>query len=165
MGRRRRRHRPICNGYRGARGARGGAGAALGPGPGERALLADSGFILKPDLKRLGLRRFRQGRLYRGGEVFLNASCAAGSDFGRWGRTERRRNPSAASCLPTVRSCMSTPKRSSILRFRSMRRQRNHPVNGMTRPLSHHLRLLIWAQQRFRTRRLAVCQTLEPPGL
>jgi hypothetical protein len=35
-------------------------------------------------------------RSYRFGKVFLNAACACGSDFGCGGRTDSRRNPSAA---------------------------------------------------------------------
>ena len=47
------------------------------------------------------------------------------------GRTERRRNPSAANCLPAVRSCIVTPKRLSISRCRPTRRQPTTPcVSG-----------------------------------
>ncbi|MFN8704815.1 MAG: hypothetical protein ACK5X0_22195, partial [Rhodospirillales bacterium] len=59
---------------------------------------------------------FRRGTGYGRGEVFLNASCAAGSDFGCCGRTGSRRTPGAASCLPTLRSSMAAPERALILR-------------------------------------------------
>jgi len=97
-----------------ARGAR--ATAARGPDASERAPLVDPRLVSKPDLQGLAPDVFREGVGYGRGEVFLNASWASGSDFGCCGRTERRRNPSAANCLPTVRSCMATPKRASILR-------------------------------------------------
>ena len=118
--------------YRVSRGGAG-AGSALGPDAGEGALLADPRgrrengprtvfcpcSLLEPHLQGLALRRFRQDILYCCGEVFLKASCACASDFGCFGRTERRRKPKPASCLPTVRSCISTPKRASIARCRS----------------------------------------------
>jgi|GEM_PF-2290562 len=71
-------------------------------------------------------------------EVFSNVSCASGLDFGCCGRTESRRNPRLAICLPTVRSCMTTPKRSSILRLRSTRRQRTTPSVVGSGPLRTH---------------------------
>ena len=112
-----------------------GACSTLGPDTGERALLANPRFILKPYLQGLAAGCFRQGCFYLCGEVFLKASCASGSDFGCCGRADRRRKPRLANCLPTVRSCMVTPKRSSILRFRSMRRQRTTPsVSGSGPP-------------------------------
>lgn len=92
------------------------AAAAWSPDAGQCALLADPGFVLKPHLQGFVPGVIRQSVGYGRGEVFLNVSCASGLDFGCCGRTERRRNPSAASCLPTVRSCMMTPKRASILR-------------------------------------------------
>ena len=111
-----------------ARGAR--AAAARGPDAGQRALLAGPsvrrencprtvfrpGSLLKPDLQWLAVRVVWQGIGYARGDVFLNVSWVSGSDFGCCGRTDSRRNPSAASCLPTVRSCIVTPKRSSIRR-------------------------------------------------
>lgn len=60
----------------------GGSCAALGPDVGERALLADAGLVLEPDLDRLVARRRRQDGRYEVGEVFLNASCAARSRCG-----------------------------------------------------------------------------------
>ena len=83
---------------------RAGSGAAPGPDAGDRALLADPCFILEPDLQRLAPCPRGDRRSYRFGEVFLNAACAPGSDFGCCGRTDSRRKPSAASCLPTLRS-------------------------------------------------------------
>ena len=83
-----------------------GACSTLGPDTGERALLANPRFILKPYLQGLAAGCFRQGCFYLCGEVFLKASCASGSDFGCCGRADRRRKPRLANCLPTVRSCM-----------------------------------------------------------
>ena len=68
-----------------------GAGAALRPDPCQRALLTHPGFILEPDLERFAARRLGEGRRYRPEEVFLNASCSAGSAFGCCGRTDSRR--------------------------------------------------------------------------
>jgi ABC-type branched-subunit amino acid transport system ATPase component len=101
-----------------------------------RALAADPRFILEPHFQRFAPGVLRQSLGYCGGEVFLKASCASGSDLGCCGRTERRRKPKAANCLPTVRSCMTTPNSASILRFRSMRRHRTTPSlarSGLTR--------------------------------
>src|SRR5205823_13741753 len=58
------------------------ARADRGPDVGDRALLADAGFVLEPDLDRLADRRRRQRLGYQLGEVFLNASWAAVSCFG-----------------------------------------------------------------------------------
>ena len=44
------------------------------------------GSLLKPDVQRLVPRLRRESRRYRLGEVFLNAACASGSDFGCCGR-------------------------------------------------------------------------------
>ena len=47
------------------------------------------------------------------------------------GRIERRRDPSAANCLPAVRSCIVTPKRLSVSRCRPTCRQPTTPcVSG-----------------------------------
>ena len=54
------------------------AGTSFRPDPRQRALLADTGFIGEPDLKRLVLRH-RDGRLHALGELFLKSSCASGS--------------------------------------------------------------------------------------
>ncbi len=48
----------------------------------QRALLADAGFVLEPDLDRLAGRSGRQDGSYEGREVFLKASCAAPSFLG-----------------------------------------------------------------------------------
>ena len=69
----------------------------VGPDAGQRALLADPRFILKPHLQRLAPSMFRQRVGYPRGEVFLNVSWVSGSDFGCCGRTESRRNPSATA--------------------------------------------------------------------
>ena len=93
-----------------------GAGPCAAPGPdaGDRALLADPRFILEPYFQRLTLRSLRDRRSYRLGEVFLNAAWASGSDLGCCGRTDSRRKPSAANCLPTVRSCRVTPNSAAM---------------------------------------------------
>jgi hypothetical protein len=60
--------------------------AAGRPAPGQRAFLTDTGLILEPDLdrRRIGLRA--PDFLDYPGEVFLNASWAAGSVLGWIGR-------------------------------------------------------------------------------
>ena len=58
------------------------AAAARRPLVRQRALLADAGFILEPDLDRLASRSGRQDCGYEIREVFLKASCAAPSFFG-----------------------------------------------------------------------------------
>ena len=78
-----------------SRGARGRL-TALRPDPGERALLACSGFILEPDFKRFARGGRRDCGSYRLAELFLKRACASGSgasgsDFGCCGHTDRRR--------------------------------------------------------------------------
>jgi hypothetical protein len=58
------------------------AAAARRPLIGQRAFLADAGFVLEPDLDRLACRSGRQDCRYAGREVFLKASCAAPSFLG-----------------------------------------------------------------------------------
>ena len=53
--------------------------SALGPDPGQRALLADTRFILPPDFDGLVSGRFRDGRGDQIGEVFLCVSWADAS--------------------------------------------------------------------------------------
>ena len=72
------------------------AGAAPGPNAGQGALLADPGFVLKPDFQWFSLCPFRQDIRYDAGEVFLKAACAAGSVLGCSGRTDSLRKPSFA---------------------------------------------------------------------
>jgi hypothetical protein len=81
------------------------ARAAPGPDAGQRALLADARFILKPDFNRPAgkLRRDRGARQL--GEVFLKASCASRSVCGCIGRTEMLLKSSFFRSLPTLRSC------------------------------------------------------------
>jgi len=63
--------------------ARRGRPAALGrPDAGQRALLADAGFVLEPDFQWLAPGLLGEGLGYDVGEVFLNASCASGSRLG-----------------------------------------------------------------------------------
>ena len=61
---------------------RGRAGAAQGPDIGQRALLADPGLVLEPDLDGLVGGLGRQGFGYARGEVFLKAVCASISFLG-----------------------------------------------------------------------------------
>src|SRR5215218_10206474 len=68
-------------------------GAALGPHAGQRALLADTGFILPPELDRLAARVRRDGSDDQIGKVFLCACWIAASCSGQRGRTEIRRKP------------------------------------------------------------------------
>src|SRR4051812_29553145 len=56
-----------------------GPGAATRPDPGQRALLADAGLVLKPDLDRLAAGVLGQRLAYQLGEAFLNASWAVSS--------------------------------------------------------------------------------------
>ena len=101
----------MCSDGRGAPGA---PGAAARPDPGQGALLADAGLVLEPDLDRLAAGVLGQRLLRQAGEAFLNASCAAGSLSGCFGRTESRARPSRRSTLPTERSCSRRSKRVSI---------------------------------------------------
>ena len=73
---------------------------------------------------------------YRFGEVFLNAACACGSGFGCCGRNDRRRKPSAASCLPTLRSCNATPDAVAMRCCKSLRRQGTTPSRSGSGPAS-----------------------------
>src|ERR1700730_16962570 len=78
------------------------ARAAPGPDAGQRALMADAGFILKPDFNRPAgkLRRDRGARQL--GDVFLKASCASRSVCGCIGRTEMLLKSSFFRSLPTA---------------------------------------------------------------
>jgi hypothetical protein len=49
---------------------------------GQRALLADPGFILEPDFQRLAGRVRRQDARYKLGEVFLKALIAFSVEIG-----------------------------------------------------------------------------------
>src|SRR5258708_24858430 len=81
------------------------AAAAQRPLIRQRALLADAGFVLEPDLDRLARRPGRQDLGYEGGEGFLKTSCAAASFFGGYGRGCSRVSPLPRRSLPTVPSC------------------------------------------------------------
>src|SRR4051794_2530471 len=113
-----------------------GPGAAPRPDPGQRALLADAGLILEPDLDRLAAGVLGQRLAYQLGEAFLNASCAASSAFGCLGLTDTRLKPSRRRTLPTARSCSRTAKRASISAWRSTRRQRTTPSRSGSGPCS-----------------------------
>ena len=74
------------------------SGAGVGPNGGQRALLAEPGFVLEPDfdgLARVGGRDLRED----GGEFFLNASCVTMSAFGCFGRGRSTENPNACNRL------------------------------------------------------------------
>src|SRR3984893_6771410 len=79
--------------------------AALGPDPGPRALLANAGFILKPDFDRPAGKLLRDCGARQPGEVFLKASCASRSLCGCTGRPDMLLKFSFFSSLPTLRSC------------------------------------------------------------
>ena len=74
-----------AHGYRVSRIAPGRA-AAPGPDAGQGALPADPCFVLEPDRQRLVPCPRGDRPSYRFGAVFLNATCACGSDFGCCGR-------------------------------------------------------------------------------
>src|SRR3984893_11395247 len=79
--------------------------AALGPDAGQRALLADAGFILKPDFDRPArdLQRDCGGR--QSAEFFLKAAWASRSLCGCMGRPDMLLKFSFFKSLPTLRSC------------------------------------------------------------
>jgi hypothetical protein len=79
--------------------------AALGPDAGQRALLADAGFILKPDFDRPAGKLPRDCGAGQPGEVFLKAACASRSLCGCTGRPDMLLKFSFFSSLPTLRSC------------------------------------------------------------
>ena len=79
--------------------------AALGPDAGQRALLANAGFILKPDFDRPAGKLLRDCGARQLSEVFLKASCAARSLCGCTGRPDMLLKFSFFSSLPTLRSC------------------------------------------------------------
>ena len=79
--------------------------AALGPDAGQRALLANAGFILKPDFDRPAHKLLRDCGARQLGEVFLKASCASRSPCSCRGRTDMLLKFSFFSSLPTLRSC------------------------------------------------------------
>src|SRR6266576_1239793 len=81
------------------------ARAAPGPDAGQRALLADPRFILKPDFNRPAGKLRRDRGACQLGEVFLKASCASRSVCGCIGRTEMLLKSSFFRSLPTLRSC------------------------------------------------------------
>jgi hypothetical protein len=76
--------------------------AALGPDAGQRALLANTGFILKPDFDRPAGKLLRDCGAGQFSEVFLKASCASRSLCGCTGRTDMLLKFSFFSSLPTL---------------------------------------------------------------
>ncbi len=105
---------------------------------GQRALPADARFIHEPDLDGLALGGRRQAGGYKTGKPALKTACASGSLFGCCGRTDKRRNASLRSSLPTVRSCRLTPHSRSIRSCRSTQRQRTTPSCARSGPYSTH---------------------------
>ena len=87
------------------------ARAAPGPdGRGQRALLADAGFILKPDFNWPAGKLRRDRGACQLGKVFLKLPAPRGR-FADEARAPRcRRVASACSNLPTWRSCMRMPR-------------------------------------------------------
>ena len=67
------------------------AASLFGPDVRQGALLADAGLILEPDFDGLCLGCLWEGFAHDLGEVFLKASCSAGSASGCCGRTESLR--------------------------------------------------------------------------
>lgn len=114
---------------------RGRAAAALGPNAGQRALLANPGFILPPKFDRFFARMLGDDGFDQIGKVFLCVSCAAGSCRGCRGRTDSRRKPRRRSIAPTLRSAKITLNRALITRARSTRRQRTTPSTARSGPL------------------------------
>src|SRR6202035_1238089 len=97
------------------------------------------------------------------GEVFLCASCAAGSCWGCRGRTDSRRKPSRRSIAPTLRSAKITLNRVLITRAKSTRRQRTTPMFGKVWSFANQLcycRLLLWREPWFRSS----CYAVAEPG-
>ena len=70
---------------------RAGPRSTLGPDAGQRALLADPGFVLEPDFDRLAFGAVGELRRDGRGEVFLNVSWASSSAFGWRGLTDSLR--------------------------------------------------------------------------
>jgi hypothetical protein len=71
-------------------------GPGVGPDGGQRPLLAEPGLVLEPDLDGLaGVGGCEGGD--RVGRFFRNASCAAGSAVGCFGRGRRQEKPRAWS--------------------------------------------------------------------
>src|SRR5215207_3533089 len=113
-------------------------GAALGPHPGQRALLADAGLVLPPEFQRLAAGALRQRRVYEGGEVALKDAWAAASWPGCRGRATSRRKPSRRSTVLMLRSASTIPNLASIARARSARRQRTTPCSAKSGPRRTH---------------------------
>jgi hypothetical protein len=73
-------------------------------------LLADPGFVLKPDLDRRRLRQAVEMSAQRAREVFLNASTIRSSRAGWRGRALMCEKPSCFNSFPTWRAWKVTPK-------------------------------------------------------
>src|SRR6195952_2321819 len=95
------------------------ARASARPDVGQRALLADPGLVLEPDLKRLAAGFLGDHLRDPRGEGFLKSAWAAAPQLGARARTETWRKPRACSRPPIVRSAMTTPKGASTTCLRS----------------------------------------------
>ena len=74
------------------------------PDPRQAILLADPGFVLKPDVDALAAAKAAQVGFERVREVFLDILSISSSCWGCWGRPESRVNPSSFRSAPTWRS-------------------------------------------------------------
>ncbi len=80
------------------------------PHAGQRTLLADTGLVHEPDLDGLALCCRGQAGRHKAGEPVLKSACVSGLLFGCCGRTDKRRNASLRSSLPTVRVTGAKPR-------------------------------------------------------
>ncbi len=113
-----------------------GACSASGPAARDLVLLADTRFILPPQLDFDALRQACGDGGYRFGEVFLIASSS--NSFCAWwrGRADSLANPSALSSRPTVVSSRLMRNYSNIHRARSLRRHLTTPSTAGIGPRS-----------------------------
>src|SRR5277367_2335179 len=100
------------------------ARAALGPDISMASLLANPGFVLKPNLYRGCGRTALERGAHQIGEVFLKVVSACASFFGCTGLGCSRVRPSAPSHSLIVFSCTSTCQRRETSSRKSAQRQR-----------------------------------------
>ena len=108
----------------------------LGPDTGAAVLLAQSGFVLEPDLDTPSLGQMTYMRLKRAREVFLNASMTAGSCWGCCGRPVICENANSSSSRESDPRLTFTSNRSFRTRCKSIRRQRTTPWTAQSGPVS-----------------------------
>ena len=106
-----------------------GPAALVSPHVAERALLADAGLVLVPDLDGCFCIPHGpgQGCGHKGAEPGPKDPCAATFASGWRGSVDTQANGSRCSSLPTLRSCKATPHSRAIRAWMSMRRQRTTP--------------------------------------